>query len=188
MCHTGIIKFNSSLEAQAATHMTSATASLTTARAYCYAIDRDTDNNLLVSVYYSGENLTIYNFSSGAGGLNVNITTTTFGTLANSGTSGTFKTGLVKFNSSLEALWATRLNDTTNERSVIAYTTSVDRTNGFVYYGGVFVAGLSGGLELQNYTGVSGGAVQLTLFGTIPSSSTTTPGGINQAFLVKYKI
>ena len=64
----------------------------------------------------------------------------------------------------------------------------IDRTNGFVYYGGVFVANSTGGLELQNFDGVSGGAVQLTLFGTIPSSSTTTPGGINQAFLVKYKI
>jgi hypothetical protein len=180
-----IIKFNSSLNTQAATYMSVATAAAAGRTSQIFSIDRDSDNNIFVNVYFQSTELTIYNFSSGGGGLDTNITTTTFGTVANSGTVGFFDCAIVKFNSSLVAQWATRLNGTVNQ-SDLPYTISVDRTNGFVYSAGTFSTNNTDGFRLNNYGGVSGGAVTLNLFATIPSAATSSTN-TTQSFLAKYK-
>jgi hypothetical protein len=186
LADSAIIKFNSSLETQAATYLSVATAAAASRNSTILSIDRDSNNNIFVNVYFQGTELTIYNFSSGGGGLDTNITTTTFGTVANSGTVGFFDCAIVKFNSSLVAQWATRLNGTVNQ-SDLPYTISVDRTNGFVYSAGTFSTNNTDGFRLNNYDGVSGGAVTLSLFATIPSAATSSTN-TTQSFLVKYKV
>lgn len=181
---TAILLFNSNLVAQSATYFYNADIVSPGRNCKIYSIDRDSNNNIYVNVYYNST-LTINSFTSvGTGGLNNNINVTTFATLANSGLSG-FDCALVKFTSSLVTEWATRINDVLSTATLVPHTISVDRTSGSVYTAGYFDARDTGGVRFQNYTAVSGGAVTLTLGGQINSAATGATS-IRQGYLAKY--
>jgi hypothetical protein len=180
-----ILIFNSSLVAQRATYLYNADIVSPARRTTIRSVDRDGNNNIYVNVEFNGATLTINSFDSqGAGGLDNNINVTTFATLANTG-SATSDCALIKFNSSLTTVWATRINDVNTNETTIPFSISVDKTSGSVYTAGYFEARSTGGIRFQNYTEVSAGAVSLTLGGQINSVATSNTS-VRQGYLAKY--
>jgi hypothetical protein len=130
------------------------------------AIAVDNNGNVYVTGNYFSSPLTINSFSSVTGGV---INLSSYGTLANSGSSDTF---IVKYNTNGQALWATSIGGFGSDTgSGIA----VDN-NGNVYVIGVY----NSSITINSFSAVTGGVINVSSYGTL------TGTGFNDVFVVKY--
>jgi hypothetical protein len=126
-----------------------------------YAINLDSNGNVYISGLITGT-VTIKNYSSVSGGV---INVATFATIT---TAGSYDAGIIKYNSSGVAQWATTIGGTSSDYST---TIAIDRNN-FIYVSGL----ASGSITIKSFSSISGGAVVMTTFGTMTAT----------LFLVKY--
>lgn len=181
----GIAKFNTSLVCQGATLLSSTNNGASPSSIiFTNAVQYDSDGNIYITGQFNNTPLTIFNYDTGGGGENTNITTTTFGTLANAGTVSLYECFLIKYNSSLVAQWATRMNSIGNDRG---WGLSVDRPNRYVYVAGQYITNNTANLNFNNYSSVSGGVVNLATGLIMPYPVNTTTNR-TYGFLVKYAL
>jgi hypothetical protein len=146
-----VIKYSSSLVPQLATYVASPTQ--TGGTCVGYAIASDSSNNIYINCFYGNGALILYNASG-----NTQVVSTVTVPAPN----GTTSSCLLKFNSSLEAIWATYLSagSNTNGRGI-----SVD-SSGNIYTSGAYV-GTTTIMNASGNTQVSSGL-------TLPNTSTST--------------
>lgn len=180
-----IVKFNSSLAAQAATRIAG-----TEADSYVYTptMTVDSANNVYVATrYYEGTGPTKVNIysSSGTDPAGSTITFTAWGSVPSSATSGS-EVLLAKFSSSLICSAATYVSGSIDGVSPATYqvymNSIITDSNNNVYIGGYFTGTT---FYIYNFSSGGGGAgvnITTTTFGTFSNSYT----GNNDAVLIKF--
>ena len=180
-----IVKFNSSLVAQAATRIAG-----TEADSYVYTptMTVDSSNNVYVAMrYYEGTGPTKVNIysSSGTDPAGSTITFTAWGSVPSNATSGS-EVLLAKFSSSLICSAATYVSSSIDGASPGTYDVYINSiitdSNNNVYIGGYFTGTT---FYIYNFSSGGGGAgvdITTTTFGTFSNSYT----GNNDAVLIKF--
>ena len=141
----------------------------------------DSSNNLCITGVFGGRTgaqtpgITINNFINITG---TTINTSVFGNLALTGTPNTnFNIMVIKFNSSLQGIWVTKLSSTyTNGIQGPNSSITVDNSNN-IYITGRYV---TSNLLINNFSGITGTTINVSSFGALPFVATSP------VYLVKY--
>jgi hypothetical protein len=176
---TVIVKYSSTGQCLGATTITRGPTT-TNITVQITSMDIDSSNNLVVTGFYNVTSGTdslrvlIRNFVSAPGGTGA-LVLSDYGTLASSGQQDGI---LIKYNSSLQALWATSMLGTAGD---ISYSVTVDKSDN-IYVTGRYQ---SNPIVINNFIappGSPGGAIAITEFGRMSEPDTST----TSVFLVKY--
>jgi hypothetical protein len=180
-----LIKFNNNLVIQnnGVTTISGITSAVTNRQAAPYGIAIDASNNIYLGVNYNEGTFTI-NSSNSSGPPNT-VSVIPYANVTNvSPLLNSFNILLVKYNSSLQVQWATTL---TSGANIITqgFRLCYDPVDDSVYTVGTFL-NYSGYMNINNFSGVSGGNLVTTQYAQLVANAIATSTIQTSGFLVKY--